>query len=640
VKRYSSLQWRLTWLIVVGSAMAAAIAAAGFSWADLRRFWQHTNSEVTAIADIVSGQVAPAITFGDRQAAAEILHSLAADSLVEYAVLYDAQARCFAWYDRPAAAPCLPMPKDGIRRQGNAVVLARPVVMGNDRLGTLVLTARVPSILGLVSQYFSSAGLILLLSLVVAAVAAIVLQAHVSSPILAIAHVAQRIAQTHRFTDRVEVWSSDELGVLAESFNSMLGEIERRDADLVEHRRQLEGEVEERKRVNEELLIAKEKAEDATRLKSQFLANMSHEIRTPMNGVVGMIGLVRERCTRPEDREHLTMAEAAAQSLVELLNDILDLSKIEAGKMTFEAIAFDLPKMVEDSLRMFEILAREKELALDFVFHALCPRQVRGDPVRLRQVMTNLVGNAVKFTPRGRIAVDIRPSGEGRLLFTVEDTGIGIAPEKQDAIFDAFTQADGSHTRQFGGTGLGLTITRRLVDLMGGHLRVDSQPGRGSRFFFELPLPSNTGEALPAVKSRPAAAVALPSLRVLVAEDNAINQKVIDAMLRRQGWTVVLAANGKLACEILERERFDLVLMDIQMPEMDGLEATNHIRRKEREQKCPDPVPVVALTAHAGQAQHAQCLAAGMDGVITKPVTLPALLNCVKVVLARHNAVA
>jgi signal transduction histidine kinase/CheY-like chemotaxis protein len=435
---------------------------------------------------------------------------------------------------------------------------------------------------------------------------------------LAIAEVAERISRTHQFEDRVQVTSADELGLLAQSFNSMLNEIARRDA-------RLEQEIAERQRVNVELRSAKERAEEAARLKSEFLANMSHEIRTPMNGVAGMISLVLDRAQNPEDREQLLVAQNAAQALVTILNDILDLSKIEAGKLTLEATACDLPSMARDCLRIFEFAVREKQLDLRLDLAPGCPVWVCADPVRLRQVLLNLVGNAVKFTAAGSVTVTLTPRDAELIRFEVRDTGIGIAANKLHSIFDAFTQADGSHTRQFGGTGLGLTITRRLVDLMGGRLWAESVAGQGSSFFVDLALartvPPACAEPVP-----PPALVPLEGLRILVAEDNPINQKVICSMLKRQGWKVTLAVNGVEACRLFLEHPFDLVLMDVQMPEMDGLEAARRIRAEEGRRGLAR-TPILALTAHASQAQHEQCLEYGMDSVTTKPINMPDLLR-------------
>jgi CheY-like chemotaxis protein len=265
-----------------------------------------------------------------------------------------------------------------------------------------------------------------------------------------------------------------------------------------------------------------------------------------------------------------------------------------------------------------------------------CPAWVRGDPLRLRQILTNLVGNAVKFTPQGSLQVIVSPTAPDRLEFEVRDTGIGIPADKLNSIFEPFTQADGSHTRQFGGTGLGLTITRRLVSLMGGRLWAESAPGAGSSFFFELPLGDRPAPG-PAAKAAPAADPRrFPTLRILVAEDNLVNQKVICSMIRREGWSAVLAANGKEAYERFLAESFDLVLMDVQMPEVDGLQATMLIRQEELRRSGgvrPTRIPIFALTAHASHTQHEQCLAEGMDAVITKPISLPALRKALSPVI-------
>ena len=290
----SSLRRKLTTLIVSGSVLAAVLAAASFSWFDLHRFWQRTEAEVFAVGNIVADQVGPAITLRDRKSAEEILGSLRAEPLIRGAILYDSGGNCFAFFQRSTVRKCPPRLSDGSRRGHDELSVTLPVEIGGDRLGTLLLTGSIPSIFTLVQQYMGNALLIVLLSLAVAAVMAMAVQSKVSAPILAMAKVAKHIAETHQFRNRVAVTSSDELGVLAYAFNSMLDEIERRDAQLTQHRQDLELQVVERNRVNAELSLARDRAEEGTRLKGEFVANMSHELRTPMNGVIGMIGLVLE----------------------------------------------------------------------------------------------------------------------------------------------------------------------------------------------------------------------------------------------------------------------------------------------------------------------------------------------------------
>ncbi|SFU28540.1 hybrid sensor histidine kinase/response regulator [Pseudoduganella namucuonensis] len=643
-----SISKKLLLLVLVANLCTLLTAGAALLYHDFQEARAKTAAELTALANLLGQGSITALEFSDPKVARENLAHLRAAPNIASAAIYTGQGALFASYARdPAQARLLPSrpSAEGVRFDGAELSIFKPIANAEETLGVVFVKEK-HDLSGWLRDYLVILGAVLLASLAFGLAISSWLQRWVSGPVLAVGQVAREVMERHDYQLRAPKTTEDEVGQLADAFNGMLQTLEHEmaergaaelavrtlNADLERrvHARTAELEV-----VNDNLLARTAEAESANRAKADFLANMSHEIRTPMNGILGLAYLLDRRPLDAEAAEMVRKIRNAGRSLQAIINDILDFSKIEAGRLEIEHTPFRLLDICDNLAAIMAANAGDKEIELAIAPPPHIGGHVLGDALRLEQVLINLTGNAIKFTERGGVSVGMTLLSQDErvatIRFAVSDTGIGIPLDKQAHIFSAFSQADASTTRRFGGTGLGLTICRHLVEKMGGEIGVISSPGKGSEFWFTVPLAWVRG-----VEYAPPE---LAHLDILIADDSEIARDNLQQTARSVGWSATMVDSGEAAMQkVMARRarqaRYDVMLVDWKMPGMDGLELATRLRDTLRGESTPIVLMVTAFSQDELRRQaHADCV----DGVLSKPVTSSALYNGVASALQRRQ---
>ena len=624
--------------ISLGVLLSLAIIYGYFS---LQTNQKNFSDSLLVLSKTIGVNATAAIAFKDPATGVEILTALEANSDIAAAQLYNGSGKLFAHYASPAMsnhALLEEISNSFPNRKSLPAELARdfrsdyidviqPIKVGEKTVGYIAIQGNTSPIYQDFQKQVLLMGILYLAGVLITYFLALRMQTIISSPIKQLAETMRTVSAQNNYALRLKSPGNDELGSLFNSFNQMLEKIQGRD-DVIKEARNV--------------------AEAANKSKTEFLANMSHEIRTPMNGVLGMAELLDNTELNIQQKKYIQTIRRSGDTLLSVINDILDFSKVEAGELNLEEEVFELKPLVSHVLELFEDLADRKQLNLNAKLTSSLPSHFIGDSMRLTQILMNLVANAIKFTHHGQVTLGVSLVDESNnnawLHFSVEDSGIGIAKEKVASIFEAFQQADGSISRQYGGTGLGLAISSQLIKLFGGNLNVESKLGLGSSFSFTIPLAkSKIIEPVPPIEhavnsNEPEPTMDIDVLnppvtdtangKILVAEDNPVNQMLACDMLEQIGIETDVANNGQEAFDAASQQRYSLIMMDIQMPLVDGLEATALIR--EHEKALPYRTPIAAVTANAMAGDQERFLAAGMDDYLSKPFGLQSLTELVQ----------
>ncbi len=644
--RSLSLGRKMVLVSMATTAVALVMSAMAFALWDLASLRREKSSNLRMQAEAVAANCAAAVMFGDEAAAAEQLSMLRFDSEIEGAALFAADGRRFTTWHSSGGVPGTPAlpPEQGTVLTSDALVSVVPVILDGEQWGTLWVRHG----LGFLRERkLALLGTLGLAALVAAGLALLIvarLQRVVSAPILRLTGVAQDVSQRGDCSVRAPRGDDGaEVNILIDAFNGMLVRIEEREAELRSHRDNLEHMVAARtaelSSTNEQLRTSMLEAQAAAVAKSQFLATMSHEIRTPMNGIIGMASLLMETELNREQRDMGQTVLDSADGLLRIINDVLDYSKIDAGRLELESIDFDARTVLEGACDLIYPLAAKKNLELVCLESGPVRTAVRGDPARMRQVVLNLLGNAVKFTEKGEVVVTLSQEDETDehvvLRVEVSDSGIGIPEEARDRLFRTFSQVDASTTRRYGGTGLGLAISRQLVEAMGGRIGVTSRPQQGSAFWFTVRLQKQATRTCPLADLPPA----LHGLRVLVVDDNETNRRVLQGYLERWNLSPTLTCGGVEALAELRRAAvtplaYQLVVLDMNMPEMDG----EQVARAIRSDPALKGTRIVILTSGWKRREANLWEELGVAGHLTKPVKPSQFFDCIALVMGTHAA--